>query len=93
MGTRPEPIISANGIKEILTAVVVLVFLFSRDLGITIPQDTQLQIILVVTLLGGAVATWYARNRATPVEAPRLPEGTVVTVTTDKGTPTGTTTV
>ena len=47
MGTRPEPIINAVGIKEILTAIVVLVFLFSRDLGFDIPQDTQLQVILV----------------------------------------------
>mgnify|MGYP000066448110 CR=1 FL=1 len=93
MGTRPEPIINAVGIKEILTAIVVLVFLFSRDLGFDIPQDTQLQVILVVTLLGGAAAAYYARTKATPVEAPRLPEGTIVTVTTDKGTPTGTTTV
>lgn len=90
---RPEPILNAVGLKEILTAVVILVFLFARDLGIVIPEDTKLQVILVVTLAGGAIAALYARNRSTPNDAPRVAEGTTVTVTNSKGTTTGTTTV
>lgn len=90
---RPEPIVNAVGVKEILTAAVVLAFLFARDFGVIIPEDTKLQIILVVTLVGGALAAWWARQRATPVSAPRLPEGTTVTTTTATGQTTGTTTV
>lgn len=89
---RPEPILNAVGLKEILTAVVILAFLFARDVGIVIPEDTKLQVILVVTLVGGAAAAWYARRKATPVAAPKLPEGTTVTVTNSAGNPTGTTT-
>lgn len=88
-----EPIVTAIGSKEILTAVLVLFFLFARDLGIRIPEDTKLQIILVVTLVGGVIAGWYARNRSTPVAAPTLPEGTIVTTTTATGQTTGQTTV
>lgn len=90
--SRPEPILSAVGVKEILTAIVILAFLFARDLGIDIAEDTKLQVILVVTLAGGAVAAWYARDRATPVAAPSLPAGTSVAVTAP-GVPTVITTV
>lgn len=91
--TRLEPIVSSIFTKEALTAIVILFFLFARDLGFYIQEDTKLQTILVVTIVGGAIAGVYARNRSTPTASPALPSGTTVTTTDAAGRATGTTTV
>jgi hypothetical protein len=83
--SRPQPIWAALLTKESLTAVVILFMLVSRDLGFAIPQDTQLQIILVVTLVGAAAAGKWAKDRSTPTAAPQLQSGTTVAVTDDQG--------
>lgn len=93
MSNRPEPILRAILTKEGITSVVILLFLFARDAGINLAEDTKLQILLVVTLVGGALAGSYARDRSTPIASPRLPEGTVVKTTDQSGTTTGTTKV
>ena len=91
--SRPEPILRAILTKEGITAIVILLFLFARDVGINLAEDTKLQILLVVTLVGGTLAGGYARDRSTSNISPRLAEGTVVTTTDQAGTTTGTATV
>lgn len=74
-GVRTEPITTAVGVKETLTVVVVLLLMIARDLGVQIPEDTKLQIVLAVTIVGGALATWYARSRSTSTASPKLEVG------------------
>jgi hypothetical protein len=77
---RPQPIWAALLTKETLTSIVILFFLVSRDLGFNLAEDTKLQIILVVTIVGGAAAGKWARDRSTPVASPQVPAGTEVQV-------------
>ena len=80
--SRPEPVYTIVGLKELVLAVIALGFQFLDEIGgVVLSEDLKLQIIAVATLALGFLAARAARQRVTPIEAPRLETGTAVQIT------------
>lgn len=86
---RPEPAAAAAAVKELVSATVKAAVIFGV-VAITTEQFGVL--MLLVDAMLAAVMVLFIRPRVTPVESPRLPEGTNVVTTLD-GQPTGITTI
>lgn len=86
---RPEPSAKAAAVKELISAAVKALVIFSI---VTMTTEQFGVLMLLVDAVLAAAMVLFVRDRVTPVAAPSLPEGTVVT-TTLQGNPTGTTRV
>lgn len=74
-----EPIRTATGVTVAVTAILTAFFLVARDLGVTVPGDTQAAITGAVVIIAAWAANEWARRNSTPTAAPVLPPGTKVT--------------
>lgn len=86
---RPEPSAKAAAVKELISAAVKALVIFGL---VTMTTEQFGVLMLLVDAVLAAAMVLFVRDRVTPVSAPSLPEGTVVT-TTLQGNPTGTTRV
>lgn len=78
-GLEREPVRTATGITAGVAAILTAFFLVARDLGVSIPGDTQAAITGALTIIVLVIANEWARRRSTPTAAPVLPAGTPVT--------------
>lgn len=78
-----EPVIVGLA-PALITALVVALANLGRAFGVDINQvqiDAINAAVVPVMLVLVAVGAWWARSKSTPVDAPKLETGTVVTVT------------
>ena len=81
-----EPVITANTIVGLVTAVLVLLVAF----GLPLTDDMRASIIGVVVIVAPLLAAWWARRKVTPIANPRIETETgrmVALVRADTGKP------
>ena len=71
MNERPEPLVSAASVTSVVAACLAIVAAF----GLPIGDDQQAAILGLIAAAAPLVVAVLARNKVTPVEAPRSGDG------------------
>jgi len=72
---RNEPVVTANGIVALVTALLVL----SVSFGLSLTDEQRAAIIGVVVIVAPLASAWWIRRQVTPLSAPRDEDGAPLT--------------